>query len=77
MFEYENNLGEIEHVDDKKLIPQDREYKRVYYNYCTRRISAVLLTPNRLGNLKTNICELNRREKKVENIKIKKYIQIN
>ena len=64
IFEYENNLGEIEHVDDKNLIPHDRQYKRVYYNYCTRRISAVLLTPNRLGNLKTNICELNRRDEK-------------
>jgi len=62
VFEYENNLGEIEHVDDKNLIPHDREYKRVYYNYCTRRISAALLTQNRLGNLKTNICELNRRD---------------
>ena len=62
VFEYENNLGEIEHVADKNLIPRDREYKRVYYNYCTRRISAVLLTPNRLGNLKTNICELNKRD---------------
>lgn len=72
VFEYENNLGEIEHVDDKKLIPQDREYKRVYYNYCTRRISAVLLTPNRLGNLKTNICELNRRDEKSGKYKNKK-----
>ena len=64
IFEYQNNLGEIEHVDDKNLIPRGRDYKRVYYNYCTRRISAVLLTPNRLGNLKTNICELNRRDER-------------
>ena len=72
VFEYENNLGEIEHVDDKNLIPRDREYKRVYYNFCTRRISAVLLTPNRLGNLKTNICELNRRNEKNGKYKNKK-----
>ena len=64
VFEYENNLGDIEHVADKNLIPHDRKYKRVYYNYCSRRISAVLLTPNSIGNLKTNICELNRRDEK-------------
>ena len=64
IYEYQNNANEIEHVADKNLIPHGREYKRVYYNYCTRRISAVLLTPNSLGNLKTNICELNRRDEK-------------
>ena len=63
IYEYKNSItGEVEHVDDKKLIPEDKEYKRVYYNLCSRRISAVFLTPNRIGNLKTSLCDLNKRE---------------
>ena len=62
IYEYENSInGEIEHVDDKKLIPADQPYKKVFYNLCSRRISAVFLTPNRLGNLKTSLCDLNKR----------------
>ena len=65
IYEYENSInGEIEHVADKKLIPTNQPYKRVYYNLCSRRISAVFLTPNRLGNLKTSLCDLNKRDEK-------------
>jgi hypothetical protein len=65
IYQYANSItGQVEHVADKKLIPVNQPYKRVYYNLCSRRIAAVALTPNRLGNLKTSLCDLNKRDEK-------------
>lgn len=59
IYEYRHTNGDIIHEVDKSQIPEGVKVREVYYNFCMRRLSAVLLHPGVNASRKVKLCGLN------------------
>lgn len=68
LYQYKNSRGELVYEPNKNKVPEGVDYKMVYFNYCTRRLSSIYLDQSQQGNASVKLCNLYEKSSKAHSL---------